>query len=311
MMTSKKLPLYFTGFILILLLCTGVSMADRLLNQTPEVQGITTTTNANAVGLVMETDAISWQDSNYGLVNSTLAIPGYSIAAGPFILDIPEIYFSMVDTRAEARSTVTYDETTVAMDGATAYTKTLSLSTANKVAGQSNIKADKSVTYVGGEGGKMTSSENILMDNAGAFDYTRSNYLCPFAAQQSMFLPDYCNIAKMGSSVDVSQGSLVTSTSERSVSATSDAAAEIDHSISLTGIGNSPAIGSADASMSVHIQNGRLLPLGVLSFSNGDHAYVYKRAKSEDLTYTEKSAASGVIASFAKTMQYQSGMKLS
>ena len=63
--------------------------------------------------------------------------------------------------------------------------------------------------------------------------------------------------------------------------------------------------------MSVHIQNGRLLPLGVLeSFSNDNHAYVYKRAKSEDLTYTEKSAASGVIANFAKTMQYQSGMKL-
>ena len=94
------------------------------------------------------------------------------------------------------------------MDGATAYTKTLSLNTANKVAGQSNIKADKSVTYIGSEGGKMMSSENILMDNVGAFDYTRSNYLCPFAAQRSSVLPDYCNFAKMGHSVDVSQGSL-------------------------------------------------------------------------------------------------------
>ena len=65
--------------------------------------------------------------------------------------------------------TVVYDETTTALDGAVAYDKALSLNTGNKVASQSNLKADKIVTFAGIDAGTLVSSENILVDGAGQF----------------------------------------------------------------------------------------------------------------------------------------------
>ncbi len=75
----KKTIYFSTGIIslLIILLLAGVVCADPSVIQAPEIQGLSTSTSVNAVGLMTEADALSWQLSNLG-INSTLAAPGLS-----------------------------------------------------------------------------------------------------------------------------------------------------------------------------------------------------------------------------------------
>jgi hypothetical protein len=211
----------------------------------------------------------------------------------------------------ETRYTVGYSEATSAVNGALVYAKSSTVSTANQLADHNNIDTSKTATFIGGDGGRMTSAEEGLIDGAGQLDFTRSSILCPFASQNSEYLPPFCNIAKMGSSVDVSLVSLVTSTNERSVAATADVPAELEHSIAVSGIGTSPAIGSAGASMNVHIQEGKAGITGSGFALENDQVYdvgILKIGKTEDLTYSESSTASGEIGQFGKTMDYRSGV---
>ena len=52
--------------LLIILLFAGVVCADPSVIQAPEIQGLSTTTSVNAVGMMTETDALSWQLSKPG-----------------------------------------------------------------------------------------------------------------------------------------------------------------------------------------------------------------------------------------------------
>ena len=306
--TSKSM--YFVIALALIVTAATIATADRLDPRTPEIQGLSTATSVNALGTVTETDAMAWQTSNYGLSNTTLAAPGHAILVPgtSWFLDIPAIYFALDDTPGEVRSTVGYNENTAAVNGAVTYVKGSAVNTGNQLADQFNVKNSKTVTFTAADTGRMTSSEDLLMDNVGTFDYTRNNVLCPFASTASTFIPEFCNIVTESSAVDMSQVSLATAASERSVAATSDIPAEADYSIQVHGIGNSPAIGSAQTSMNVHIQEGRTGLLAVFPFSDTDAAYLYTRAKGEDVAYTETSSASGAIAQFSKSMNYQSGM---
>ena len=127
--------------------------------------------------------------------------------------------------------------------------------------------------------------------------------LCPFAATTSTLIPPFCNIVQTGSSVDLTSGRLVTSSHERTVAATSDPGVEAGHDISVTGIGNGVALGSADAYLKVHVQEGRV----ALITSNIDYQR-YQVMKTEDLQYSEVSSASPTIAKFSKSMDYNSGL---
>ena len=68
---------------------TGVVMADPMITQTPEIQGFTTATSMNVVGMATEIDAISWQNSNGPLTSSGLNIPVNFYKVGPYVLYIP------------------------------------------------------------------------------------------------------------------------------------------------------------------------------------------------------------------------------
>jgi hypothetical protein len=308
-----KLPINLsTGMlgILIILLCAGVVFADPSVNQTPEIQGISVVTSMNAIGTVTQTENIAWVISNLP-IGTSLAAPDYPMydPESGEVLDWPTHFGPLFPdpTAGQVLYTTTYDEMTNAVDGATTYDKTMAVSTANQVGNQNNIKADKTTTFDAVGSGRMTSAENILMDGAGMYDMTANHMMCPFAADTSLFIPPFCNIAKMGSSVDITTVSLVTQAKERSVASSADFPVEIGYSISATGIGNAPAIGSAEASMNLHIQEGRLNFL--YQFGPGDDlATVYHVDKTEDLAYSEKTTASGYISGFSKTMNYKSGM---
>ncbi|HTY15515.1 MAG TPA: hypothetical protein VMC42_07380 [Methanoregulaceae archaeon] len=315
-----KLKNILSGFVLLLIvIAIGGVIADRVITSDPEIQGLTTATAVDIQGIATENDALAWLNSNRGaLSNTSLLLPTHLVedTTGTYIFDVPGLYpvFDAMyggDLPGEARYTVGYTEDTSAVNGALDYAKSSAISTANKLPDQNNVQTSKTATFVGLDAGRMTSSENALIDGAGQLDFTNSSVLCPFASEVSPYLPPFCNIATMGSSVDVSLVSLVTKTGERSVAASADTPAELGYSVAVTGINSSPAIGSTQASMNVHIQEGRAGIVGTGSRTDTDVTYevgLLQIKKGEDLTYSESSTASGEIGQFIKSMDYKSGV---
>ena len=315
-----KISTLLSGFLLLLVLVAiGGVIADRVIPQDPEVQGLSTSTSMNVQGIATENDALSWLNSNRGaLGNTSLLLPSHLVedTTGTLIFDVPglyPVYDAMYggDLPGEVRYTVGYSEDTSAVNGALVYAKSTGIDTANQLADSNNVQTSKTATFVAADTGRMTSSENVLIDGAGQLDFTNSSVLCPFASEDNYYLPSFCNIATMGNSVDVSLVSLVTKTGERSVAASADTPAEISHSVSVTGINGAPAIGSAQASMGVHIQEGRAGTIGAGYALVNEHTYdvgILQNIKGEDLAYSESSTASGEISQFVKSMDYKSGV---
>ena len=80
--------------------------------------------------------------------------------------------------------------------------------------------------------------------------------------------------------------------------------------ITFRDINNTLSIGSAETSMNIHIQEGRMRLIAVFPFSDTDAAYLYTRGKGEDVAYSESSTSSGTITQFSKSMNYKSGMTI-
>jgi hypothetical protein len=262
------------GFIVIavamLFALTGVAMADPGVNAVPETQGITTSTAVQAVGTVTETDSVVWQ----------LGFP--ALATPP--LEVGDVNYIM-----------SYTENTIADQGLVSYTKGQSLDTANKVAGTYNFNTQKVAEFVGLDTGRMISSENMVLDGASdGIAPSTTVFICPFAAAATEGgLPTFCNIIEVGSDVDVTLASLTTAADERHVMASADPAVAVDYSIKMTGFGDIPAMGSADAYINAHIQEAR---------NAADD-------KAEDVSYSETSTAAGDITLFQKVIGYQSGVR--
>ncbi len=263
------------GFVVIamamLIALTGMAMADPGVNQTPETQGISTATMVQAVGTVTETDSMVWQLTNANVLAKN----------------------SNALTTGEAQYVSSYTENTIADQGLVSYAKTMAVDTANKVGNQYNVKADKIVEFVGLDTGRMISDESLLLDGAGNSTRTSDIMLCPFASAAYSDFPAFCNIIEVGSSADVTIGSLTTGADERHVMATADPNVAVDYNVKLTGFGDIPAMGSAVAYINAHIQEGRSTDV----------------TKAEDLVYSETSTASGEISLFQKAISYQSGMR--
>ncbi len=267
----------FIGVVIIamamLVALTGCAMAAKPVNQTPETQGIVTSTAINAQGTVTETESLSWTIVNNGPINK------------PPLGD------------EEVQYSTGYNQNVMAVSGLTQYNKAFAVDTANKIADGSNVKVGTNIQYIAVDTGRMTFSEDILLDGAGESSVTANSMLCPFGPSTSAVIPDFCNIVQMGSSMDVTLVSAETSASDRFVAATADVPNAVAYSISAKGLafGNTsvPAVGTVSAFMKAHIMEAR-----------GD-----SDEKSEDLTYSETSSASGLINSFVKTMSYQDGMR--
>jgi hypothetical protein len=208
--------------------------------------------------------------------------------------------------------TAGYSEATLAVQGVTSYTKTTAIDTANKIADKNNIAANKIVTFIAAnEQGRMTSSEDILVDGAGADTTAADKILCPFGTAAGPFFPPFCNVVMTGSKVDVSLASVSTSASERFVSATADVPVVQAYSISGKGVtsseGSADAAGSMSAFMNAHLQDGRMLDSSALFADIVSDAY--KPVKAEDVSYVNSASASGIIKAFSQSYTYQSGIR--
>ncbi|MCU0629621.1 MAG: hypothetical protein MUF37_00490 [Methanoregulaceae archaeon] len=312
----KETTYFSTGIssLLIILLFAGVVCADPSVTQAPEIQGLSTTTTVNAIGLMTETDSLSWQLSNLG-INNSLAAPGYPPydAGNGTVLVWDDIYPYTSHTPGQVLYTTAYDANIVAQAGQISFIKTLGVNTGNKALGQSNIDTQTGITFIAADdGGNVVGTENLMLDGAGMYDLTANKMLCPFGSQSSLFIPPFCNIVQTGSKYDLTVGSITTDANNRFVGDDATIPVVQNYAINIKPYGISegqiPAMGSAMAYMKVHTQEGRLIY--AYSFSQEPEANVYKLVKSQDITYSESSSALGVISSFAKSLSYNSGTSL-
>jgi hypothetical protein len=267
------------------MLCSSAVCADTGVPQVPETQGFTTSTAMSALGTVTETDSIVNIIANRG--GDTL----------PFPLEETDFEY-----------TSTYTENTIADQGLVSYTKGMTTDTAGMATqGLFNVQTDKVVEFVGTDTGRMVSDENSVLDGAGLGIVDFATMICPFASPDEYNVnPPFCNIVEEGSSVDLTLGSLATTTAQRYIMEigeradpwdypVSDPGVEANYNMKLTGLGDLPAMGSAEAYINVHIQEGRILT----GIPTDD-------PKSEDLVYSEMTTASGDITLFQKVMGYTS-----
>ena len=256
--------------VLVLISCMSV-MADGV-NQTPEIQGITTSTSIDVVGSASNSVSLAWTS-------------GTGSVAPPL-------------TGSDSVQTTSYSEDTMAVSGHLVYQKDFSVNTGNQILDQSNVKSSRIITFEGINGGRMTSDESILIDTVGMPSSSAGSLLCPFGASSIDTLPAYCNIITAGSKIDATTLSVATQASSRTVAASADIPASLSYNINVHGLATAngivPSDGSVEAYMRIHNQGGR-----------GDSL-----VKTSDLQYEDTSKASGLISSFVKSMGYQGGVLL-
>jgi hypothetical protein len=218
----------------------------------------------------------------------------------------------------EVQYTTGYNDQIMAVSGQSVFAKSMAVSTGNKVADQSNIKADTSLQYIAIDTGRATRSEDLLLDGVSQGTNTANAILCPFANAISPVIPAYCNIEQAGSSIDTTLTSVVTHADDRFVGTDSTFPVVLDYQINAQGITlsdgtSSPMIGSVSAYLKLHVQEARNNSYAYATNGHGSPQLipiVLNPVKSEDLVYSEMSSASGLVSKFSKSMSYQSGFNL-
>ncbi|HTY15502.1 MAG TPA: hypothetical protein VMC42_07315 [Methanoregulaceae archaeon] len=219
----------------------------------------------------------------------------------------------------EVQYTTGYNDQVMAVSGQSTFVKSVAVSTGNRIADQSNIKADTGLQFIAIDTGRATRTEDLLLDGAAQATNTSDAILCPFVNSVSSVIPAYCNIEQAGSSIDTTLTSVVTHADNRFVGTDSTFPVVLNYNINAQGITlsdgtSSPMIGSVSAYLKVHVQEARnassIPDIVNIGASYPDSVITQPPVKSEDLVYSETSSASGLINKFSKSMSYQSGFNL-
>ena len=260
------------------LLCVGLAMADPGINATQETQGISTSTTIDAVGNWASTTDVSWRMSNFQVLTG---IPPLAAVNGNRIYE------------------TAYSEDTLS-DGTAlvSYAKEMDVETSNRLRGQWNIEATKQIGFFGVDGAAVTSTDYIMVDGAGQTISPATNaIICPFAAALPS-VPQFCNRAEAGSTIDMTIANVRTTSTDRFVMASADPGVELNHAIRVIPLADDvPSTGIATAHMTVLIQEGRTLAPG----------FPGTVGLFERISFSEETTARGAITLFDKVMHYESG----
>jgi hypothetical protein len=210
----------------------------------------------------------------------------------------------------EVQYTAGYNDQYSGVSGQQIITKSVALSTANTIVDQSNIEANTNIQYIAVDTGRATRTEDLLLDGASNSTNGQNSIVCPFGAPSPSVFPSFCNIEQAGSAFDTTLTSTVTSADTRFVGTDGTVPVVLNYHINAEGLvaGNqsSPMIGSVSAYLKVHIQEARNVSKGITGPAEFRGPYTINPQKSEDLAYSETSAASGLISGFGKSMSYSS-----
>jgi hypothetical protein len=213
----------------------------------------------------------------------------------------------------EVQYTAGYNDQYAGISGQQTFVKSMAISTANKIADQSNIKANTNIQYIAVDTGRATRTEDLLLDGAAQPQNSSSLILCPFANANPGITPAFCNIEQAGSAFDTTLTSAVTSADTRFVGTDATIPVVLNYNINAQGItfGNqsSPMIGSVSSYLKVHVQEERNESIAIVPIAGEflpNMAVIQPPMKSEDLVYSETSTASGLIDKFSKSVSYSS-----
>ena len=243
-----------------------------------------------AVGMAMADRPVNQTYETQGVTTSTAAVVTGTLTNAESIvwtMSDQDISGAALDAE-EVQYTMAYTQSVAANNGYAEFNAANALDTANKVANTYNYKTAKQLDYVSLDTayGQVATAESLVLDGAGNNTTTADKFLCPFGASSTDF-PAFCNIIEVGSTFSGTAVSMTTVADERHVSKSADVPVVVDYSIGLTGQG------SASAYYRAHFQEARDDSL----------------AKALDIVASEKTTASGVIASFTKAINYQSGVR--
>ncbi len=219
----------------ILLAASGSAMAARPVPGGNETSVITVQTSAKVIGNFQAQTELVLQQSTGDLV--------------PPLED------------GEQVSLVAYSENTMGINGATDYSKNTNINTGNVVNGQENVQTDRIITFDAGDGGRMVSSENVLVQTV-ANEATTASGCCPWGSTTNATLPAECETVQAGSKLDVFEVSASSSSGVRAIADTPGTTVSLDYSIDAHGINQTPgsmenaAIGSATAYVDGKITQG-------------------------------------------------------
>ncbi len=161
----------------------------------------------------------------------------------------------------EQISTIVYTEDTMGINGATDYSKNTNVNTGNVVNGQENVQTDRIITFDAGDGGRMVSGENVIVQTVGTEDMSATG-CCPWGSTTNVTLPAECETVQAGSKMDVTEVSASSSSGVRAISDQPGTTVSLDYSIDAHGINQTPgsmenaAIGSATAYVDGSINQG-------------------------------------------------------
>jgi hypothetical protein len=213
----------------------------------------------------------------------------------------------------EVQYSAGYNDQYAGISGQQAFTKSMALTTANRIADQSNIKAATSIQFIAVDTGRATRTEDLLLDGASLPQNSSTLILCPFANANPGIIPAFCNIEQAGSAFDTTLTSTVTSADTRFVGTDATIPTVLNYNINAEGItlGNqsSPMIGSVSSYLKVHVQEARNESTTIIPVTDdfvSEMTILQPPVKSEDLVYSETSTASGLIDKFSKSMSYSS-----
>jgi hypothetical protein len=210
----KKTHQVVSILICILAMLSCFVVTATLLPPSPqETQGISTSTVVSSEGFLSHTSSMQWALSNeavglnVGIVDPTTDPPEWGIFPEP-PLNIE---------RGEVQMYCVYSEETDASNGAIEYTRSTDIDTSPSERGVSNVENDRLINFVGDTGGRIVSTEDLVLDTVGTPINVEYGTLCPFVDLSRNCAPAFCNLAETGSLIDMSMISASSASSLRTV----------------------------------------------------------------------------------------------
>jgi hypothetical protein len=272
------------------LLVIGTAMADPGIPKVNEVQGLSTSTTVIAAG---NFNAASSVDLTISKMVPITGIPGPDWS-------IPE---SEDEAGATIYQTVYTEDTQNSEVGFLSYDKDLDVSTGNKVSGQYNVQAVKQITYLGVDASSVITNDYLLLDGAGWPGFVGDRLICPFG--NDYVYGAFCNRIETGSNMNLKVANLNTDLGDRFIMKAADSGVQVFNNVGVTSYAaDLPSKGSVSAFIRGSIkEGGRLKDMPV---DDGIGGPVSLWSLYETVTFSDSTAVSGDISTFAKAMNYNS-----
>jgi len=280
--------------VVIVLLMTTCSATILPLN-TFETQGISTSSVVAADGRMSHHTSLEWAlSSEYLGFNAIIVNPFFP----PVIVPEPPL-----NPLGEVQMYCSYHEDTLAQDGILDYRRSGSVETGPRLTGSYNVVNDRMITYISNYGGRLYSTEDLMLDNIGnALPILALS--CPFAQNVAPCTPSFCNRVEAGSVIDMTLVSAVTSADLHTVTTgnpgfwppvpSADEPAELSYHIRVTGI-NPPAQGLVSAYSAAQTREGG-------SICPGD-------GMAHESSFRENVRVDGRVDLFDYIINYESGLR--